>query len=80
MRGDWEILQALDSSEILERKMKPPTENFKNPLSHSLAWHIKKLTYFIIMLVVPLQIQVINPLIFRAQRLDVFLRGLYVFY
>lgn len=55
-------------------------EKFLNPVLYSLAWHIKHIQNFIILLVVPLQIQAINPLIFGAQRSDVFLRGLYVFY
>ena len=55
-------------------------KRFLNPVSHSLAWHIKHLQNLTFLLVVPLQIQAINPLIFRAQTLDVFLRGLYVFY
>ena len=65
---------------LIGEEMKMPAEKFLNPVSQLLAWHIKKLTNFIIMLVVPLQIQVINPLFLGAQRLDVFLRGLYVFY
>jgi len=56
------------------------SEKFLNPVSQLLTWHIKHIQNFIILLVVPLQIQAINPLIFRAQTLDVFLRGLYVLY
>lgn len=57
--------------------MKKSSEKYLNPVLPSLVWHRKKLTHFIIMLVVPLQIQAINPLIFRAQRLNVFL-GVYL--
>lgn len=54
-------------------------EKFKYPISQSLIWHRKKLQHFTMLLVVPLQIQAINPLIFRAQRLNVFL-GVYMFF
>lgn len=59
--------------------LKISKEIFKYSISQSLSWHTKKLSHFTMLLVVPLQIQAINPLIFRAQTLDVFLRGLYVF-
>jgi hypothetical protein len=55
------------------------SENFKNPVSQSLVWHIKHKQHFIMMLVVPLQIQAINPLIFGAQRLMSFLE-VYMFF
>ena len=64
---------------IGELRMKKSTENFKNSLSQLLAWHIKHLQHFTMMLVVPLQIQAINPLIFGAQRLMSFLE-VYIFF
>jgi hypothetical protein len=56
------------------------SKKYLNPVLQSLKWHIKKLQHFTILLVVPLQIQAINPLIFREQTPDVFLKGLYVFH
>lgn len=55
-----------------------PAKKFIYPYSVTTLWHKKKLTNFTNMLAVPMQIQAINPLIFRAQSMDVFLRDLYV--
>ncbi len=59
------------------------TKNFKYSIYFNKElWHTNILQFQKI-LVVPLlilQIQAINLLIFKAQHLDVFLRGLFIFY
>jgi len=62
--------------------MPKKTKNFKYPIYFNKElWHTNILQFQKI-LVVPLlilQIQAINLLIFKAQHLDVFLRGLFIF-
>ena len=64
---------------MLLKLLNKSPENFKNPVSQSLVWHIKHKQHFIMMLVVPLQIQAINLLILGAQRLMSFLE-VYMFF
>jgi hypothetical protein len=55
-------------------------EKYLNHVLQMFTWYKKHLQNVIVLLVVPMQIQAINQLIFMAQSSDVFLRNLHIFY
>jgi len=62
--------------------MPQKTKNFKNPIYFNKElWHtnILQIQKILVVPLLILQIQAINLLIFKAQHLDVFLRGLFIF-